>query len=181
MSLAYPIAKDVTEALSTPKGFERAAQQAMQTSGEKVVLETEWLRLKSDELAGYEAAIQNGQTHGYLQLYSGEADVTILAVTFWRETGEPADPKPASAIKRKRKAAPASEAQDHADDLYFRHRPKRRRKKYVDPNQLDLFVVPDQRGFDRRDPNNANIVIAEDEGDGTSFGIAPKDVEAKDP
>ena len=35
---------------------------------------------------------------------------------------------------------------------------------------MDLFVSPDQRGYEHKDPNNPNTMLTDEEGDDTTFG-----------
>jgi hypothetical protein len=105
----------------------------------------------------------------------------VIAVSFW---------KPTSGVKTKapkgKKAAKAEEAEahdakmgapdpaeDHTDDLYFSKKggKAKRKKKAADPNQLDLFSGPDQQGDEQPDPHNPLVVIVEEEGSGSAFGL----------
>ena len=75
--------------------------------------------------------------HGFVQHYEDGKGNTVLAVTYWKLAKTPKKPKP----KPRPVAAPDPNAEDHTDDLYFKsgRTKKSRRRRHVDPNQMDLF------------------------------------------
>ena len=180
MSLAYPLAKHAEDALSGTGQAARTRYDAEELAGETPVLslETEWIKPDGDTVEAIVKQAESGEAKGFIQAYEDADGKPVLAVTYWKlgETPKKAaskqaakakaeEPKPTKAKKKKPEA-------DHTDDLYFRHgrTRKSRRRKYVDPRQMDLFMSPDQRGYERTDPNNPNTILTEEEGDGTTFG-----------
>lgn len=140
MSLAYPIAENLEDAARPGAKFARSRREAAELSPGFVVvgLETGWLHLtEAEALALFGAQGADGPA-GHLQRYEDTSGHVVVAVSWWKL----ADPKAAPSAK-----APASppketgsEKSDHTDDLYFRRgRTKSKRRKPVDPNQLDLF------------------------------------------
>ncbi|MEH6696931.1 MAG: hypothetical protein V7675_17975 [Hyphomonas sp.] len=146
MSHAYPLARNVTEALDPAARGARTRTEAEKLSGGLIVesLHTEWMSVSEEEAAAKMAGTADGLTHGFLQRYEDDKGAPILAVSYWRLVDPAAAKKAAKAVKAK-KPEPApevkSEETDHTDDLYFRSGRTKpgRRKRFVDPNQLDLF------------------------------------------
>lgn len=180
MSLAYPLALTAADALNGTCGAARTRYQAEAIAGETPVLalETEWVKPGADELPALLKQAESGEAKGFIQTYEDGDGTPVLAVTYWKLGKTPsqakASPKPEGKPKEPetRKTSGKTLEVDHTDDLYFRHgrtRPSRR-KKQVDPRQLDLFMSPDQRGYEHKDPNNPNTVLTDEEGDGTTFG-----------
>jgi hypothetical protein len=144
-----------------------------------VTLASEFLRPEPAEREEVQGKAEAGIARGFVQLYEDKKGNPVIAVSFWKPTSEPkAKPK-----KGKAKAAaaqpseptPPDPADDHTDDLYFNKRDgkkkKARRRKTPDPAQLDLFAGPDQQGEETRDPHNPLVVIVDDEGSGSAFGL----------
>lgn len=150
MSLTYPIASTAMDALLNPVGSERTLTAAKATAGRAVVFETEWLRPgpeREEELAG---AVQTAITSGAVQVYESEKGRPIIALKFWRIlSDEELKPKPAP--KPDTEAEAAEKKKDHTDDLYFRRGRTKPRKKIIDPNQMDLFVPPEDTQADKAD------------------------------
>ncbi|WP_300377214.1 hypothetical protein [Henriciella sp.] len=180
MSLAYPLAITAEEALKGTSPAARTRYEAEDVAGETAILslETEWLKPASNEVDAIQKQAQSGDAKGFIQIYEDADGKPVLAVTYWKLA---AAPKPAQRPEtteaqpsedRKPAARKASREDDHTDDLYFRHDRgrKSRRKKHVDPRQMDLFVSPDPRGYEHKDPNNPNTMLTDEEGDGTTFG-----------
>ena len=181
MSLAYPLASSADDALEGAGEAARTRYDAEALAGDRPVLslETEWLK---PEVASVDALVkqaESGDAKGFIQIYEDADGKPVLAVTYWK-LGDPVARKSKTAKSAGEATKPAarkpqrekSEAEDHTDDLYFRHNRgrKSRRKKHVDPRQMDLFVSPDQRGYEHKDPNNPNTMLTDEEGDGTTFG-----------
>ncbi len=173
MSHTYPLARTAQEAFSsevvarTRRGAELRAQGVTVLS-----LETEWLTLDADEAEALLDQSESSIGTGFVQRYANASDSTVLAVTYWKL----ARGKVRAKADTDTSARPAPAAADDTDDLYFRSgrtKPRRRRRK-TDPRQLDLFMAPDQKGYERRDPANPGIVLTEEEGDGTAFGGTPR-------
>ncbi|MGB3626035.1 MAG: hypothetical protein WA989_09405 [Henriciella sp.] len=182
MSLAYPLAKTAEDALKGGDLAARTRYQAEELAGDTPILalETEWLKPPSTDVPALIRQAEAGEAKGFIQIYEDADAKPVLAVTYWKLGKTPAkkkaaakpepEPKPKTS---KPKAKQKPEELDHTDDLYFRHgrtRPSRKRKKHVDPRQMDLFVSPDQRGYEHKDPNNPNTMLTDEEGDGTTFG-----------
>lgn len=181
MSLAYPLARTAEDAL---KGIHEAARtryQAEEIAGETPILslETEWLKPSGDDLAALMKQAESGEAKGFIQTYEDADGKPVLAVTYWklgkapaRAKAKPKPPPEPQPEKPKPAKTKKSEDADHTDDLYFRHgrTRKSRRRTPTDPRQLDLFMNPDQRGYEHKDPNNPNTILTDEEGDGTTFG-----------
>ena len=143
MSLAYPIARSLEEATQPGVKTARTRREAVALSpGARVDgLETSWLHLTEEQAAELVAAQGMEGPAGYLQRYEDTSGHVVVAVTWWKladpNAPKSAPPPPAAPPPPKVVAAP-----DHTDDLYFRRgRTKPRRKRPIDPNQLDLFDV----------------------------------------
>lgn len=180
MSHLYPLAASAAEALASPEPAARTRYEAETLAGEATIagLETEWISPGDEQAETSDATAEAGVGAGFVQRYEDAAGAPVYAVTYWKlETA----PKKKAA---KPKKAPAKKTEDDTDELYFRSgRTKPRKKKStpkVDPRQLDLFAGPDQKGYEYRDPDNPGVIIADEEGDGTSFGLAPKSTPPKD-
>jgi hypothetical protein len=180
MSLAYPLATSGKDALTGTGEAARTRYEAEGLAGETpiVSLETEWIEPASDEVTALLKQAESGEAKGFVQVYEDAESRPVLAVTYWK-LGEPVKRKAAKATQpppEKAATKPTRKTQksgeDHTDDLYFRHARTRkpRRSKPADPRQMDLFISPDQRGYEHKDPNNPNTMLTDEEGDGTTFG-----------
>ena len=137
MSLAYPIAKTARAALASADQAARTRREAEKLSDNLIAaLETEWLTPTAKDLAKWLDKADQGPGAGFLQHYEDASGKTVLAVTYWKITSRKA--------KADKPATVSKPAEDHTDDLYFRHnRSKKKHKpKPVDPNQLALFDPP---------------------------------------
>ena len=139
MSHAYPLGKTARDALKNAREAARTRYEAEDLADGVVIkaLETEWLTPKAKELAKFLELAEANPGHGFVQHYEDGSGNPVLAVTYWKLGKAAAKPKP----KPKPAPAPDAEADDHTDDLYFRsgRTKKSRRKRFVDPNQMDLF------------------------------------------
>lgn len=179
MSLAYPLARSGDDALTGVNKAARTRYDAEEVAdGTPVIaLETEWLNPDGADVPALLKQAESGEAKGFIQVYEDADGKPVLAVTYWKlgETATPtarktpkADPKPEPAAPRPK---PEKTEEDHTDDLYFRHaRSRRSRRKASDPRQMDLFISPDPRGYEHKDPNNPNTMLTDEEGDGTTFG-----------
>jgi len=180
MPLLYPIAKTARAALEEDGGA-RTVAEARELAGAPVTLVSEWLRPQPAEREEIEGKAQAGVARGFVQFYEDAKGKPVIAVSFWKPTS--GVKTKASKGKKAAKAEPetggAAEqkapdlAEDHTDDLYF-NKPgakTKRKKKAADPNQLDLFAGPDQQGDEQPDPHNPLVVIVEEEGSGSAFGL----------
>lgn len=138
MSHTYPIAKSAKAALEAKSEPARTRYEAEALAEGQTIaaLETEWLTPAADAVEKFLALAKENPAHGFVQNYEDAKGNTVLAVTYW---------KLAKLSKAKPKPKPKPKAQeDHTDDLYFRsgRTKKAKRKKFVDPNQLDMFGAP---------------------------------------
>lgn len=139
-SHAYPLATSLEDALSPEAKAARTRGEAEEIASGAVVecLSTDWLNVTDEEAEAHLKAADSEAiaAHGHLQRYEDNQGKPVLAVTWWKLV-------PATSTKATRKKKPTAEkppAEDHTDDLYFRSgRTKPRRRRYVDPRQLDLF------------------------------------------
>ena len=190
MSLAYPLASSASDALTGAGLAARTRYEAEALAGtaQILALETEWIKPPSADLDALLKQAVSGEAKGFIQTYEDADGKPVLAVTYWKlagtPTGQAAGPSQTPAAAEP--AAPATPAParqapseiDHTDDLYFREgrtRAARRRKTSGDPRQMDLFVSPDPRGYEHKDPNNPATMLTDEEGDGTTFGGASDD------
>ena len=141
MSHAYPLGKTARDALKNASEAARTRYEAEDLADGVTIqsLETEWLTPGEKDLPKFleQAAANPGQ--GFVQNYEAGSGNTVLAVTYWKlgKAIKKAKPKPAP---KKIDETPSTD-DDHTDDLYFRsgRTKKSRRKRFVDPNQMDLF------------------------------------------
>lgn len=179
MSHLYPLAASAADAIASPEPAARTRYEADDLAGDASIagLETEWITPAEKDRALYEKAADDGVGAGFVQRYEDASGAPVYAVTYWKlhaaakkASGKSA-PEPAPEKKTK-------DDKTETDELYFRRggnkTARRKRVKKVDPRQLDLFSGPDQQGYEYRDPDNPGVIIADEEGDGTAFGIAPK-------
>lgn len=144
MSHLYPLATSASAALAEPGEGARTRNDAKALAAGRNIagLRSDWLNYTPDEAEALSRQIERGVDMGFVQRYEDAGGRIVLAVTYWgleETSGTSAKPAPA-APKPKPKAE-----DDHTDDLYFRRgrtRP-RGRKRYRDPNQLDLFQPPE--------------------------------------
>jgi hypothetical protein len=184
MPLSFPIAHNARAALDAETGA-RTIAEAREQAGANVTLVSEWLRPLPAERESVQGKAESGVARGFVQLYEDAKGRPVIAVTFW---------KPQAAAKAKAKAEPQTPAktpamavEDHTDDLYFAKASSRtklslkgrKRKKALDPKQLDLFTGPDQQGAEHPDPDNPQVILVEEEGDGAAFGLAPEEAAPK--
>ena len=146
MSHAYPLASTVTDALKpgVKAARTRADAEALAAGMKVESLHTEWLNLTEEEAKAQMAANSGEGAHGFLQRYEDDKGAPVVAVTYWRLVDEAKAKKPAKAPPPE--PAPEPTEADHTDDLYFRSgrtKPSRR-KRWVDPRQMDLFAEADE-------------------------------------
>jgi len=137
MSLAYPIARTLEDAVAPGAKVARSMREAAALSPGFVItgLETSWLHLPEEEANALFSKLGADGAAGHLQRYEDNSGHVVIAVSWWKRVdpnAAPPDPEP-------RAQTPEADP-DHTDDLYFRRgRTKVRRRKPADPNQLDLF------------------------------------------
>ena len=142
MSHAFPIATRVEDALKPGVKVARTRAEAEALVPEHKIdsLATDWIDVTEEEAEAYLSshAGENGP-HGHLQKYEDNEGNPVLAVTWWR-LDDQAGIMPLPKASKKNPAAEQPPVEDHTDDLYFRSgRTKPRRKRYIDPRQMDLF------------------------------------------
>jgi hypothetical protein len=174
MPLQYPIAKTARAALDA-EGGARTVAEARELAGAPVTLVSEWLRPQPAEREEIEGKAQAGVARGFVQFYEDAKGKPVIAVSFWKPTSgvKTKAPKGKKAKAEEAEAKAPDPAEDHTDDLYFAKpgAKTKRKKKAADPNQLDLFSGPDQQGDEAPDPHNPLVVIVEEEGSGSAFGL----------
>jgi hypothetical protein len=150
MSHAYPLSRNVKDALSPGARAARTRAEAEALAGGLKVdsLHTEWLNLTEAEADAQMLANGGRLAHGFLQRYEDDKGAPVLAVTYWRLVDLPKPKKTAKPPKAAKPVPVETPAEsDHTDDLYFRSGRTKppHRKRWVDPNQLDLFetAAPD--------------------------------------
>ena len=139
MSHAYPIGKTARDALKNAKAAARTRYEAEDLADGLAIkaLETEWITPFVKDLPKMLEQAEANPGHGFVQNYEDADGNPVLAITFWKLAKTLKPPKPAP----KTIAAPDDSAEDHTDDRYFKsgRTKKSRRKRFVDPNQMDLF------------------------------------------
>ena len=144
MSHAYPIGKTARDALKNAKAAARTRYEAEDLVDDVAIsaLETEWLTPSQKELPKVLEQADANPGHGFVQHYEDADGNTVLAVTYWKLAKTPKKPKPKPAPIK----TPDPNEEDHTDDLYFKsgRTKKSRRKRFVDPNQMDLFGAADR-------------------------------------
>ncbi|MEM7492039.1 MAG: hypothetical protein AAF296_01570 [Pseudomonadota bacterium] len=129
MSHTYPIAETVQAALSGANSVAstRYEAEALCEGYEISALKTEWLTLSEKQKIETVNELEASFAQGFVQVYEDANDQTVLAVTFWQI---------GAAIKQKtRPQKPSTSPTKKAKPKKSRAK----RKRYVDPNQLDLF------------------------------------------
>lgn len=182
MPLSFPIAPNARAALEAEAGA-RTIAEAREQSGGNVTLVSEWLRPLPAEREEVQGKAESGVARGFVQLYEDAKGRPVIAVTFWKPQSTPAKTKAKAEASPAAEPIPPKALEDTTDDLYFaksssRTKPSakgRKRKKAPDPNQLDFFSGPDQKGAEHPDPDNPQVILVEEEGDGAAFGLAPEE------
>ena len=139
MSHAYPLGKTARDALKSAKAAARTRYEAEDLADDVAIaaLETEWLTPAAKELSKILEQAEANPGHGFVQHYEDAAGNTVLAVTYWKLDKAKKQSKP----QPKPITPPDVPVEDYTDDLYFKsgRTKKSRRKRFVDPNQMDLF------------------------------------------
>ncbi len=135
MSHAYPLGRTARDALQNAKQAARTRYEAEALAEDAAIasLETEWLTPSENDLPKFLDQAESNPGHGFVQNYEDGSGNTVLAVTYWKLAKATRKPKPKPKL--------VVRDGDHTDDLYFKsgRTKKSRRKRYVDPNQMDLF------------------------------------------
>lgn len=139
MSYVYPIGKTARDALKNAKAAARTRYEAEALAEGFAIkaLETEWVTPAARDFPKMLAQAEANPGHGFVQNYEDANGNPVLAITYWKlaKAQKPVKPKP------KPISPPDDRSEDHTDDLYFKsgRTKKSRRKRFVDPNQMDLF------------------------------------------
>ena len=140
MSLAYPVARTLEEAITPGARAARSRREAAALSAGLAVegLETSWLHLAPEQADELFRTLGAEGAAGHIQRYEDTSGHAVVAVSWWKVV-DPAAARPPD-MRPFEPARPPVVQEDHTDDLYFRRgRTKTRRRKPVDPTQLDLF------------------------------------------
>lgn len=145
MSHAYPIAPDALTALNEADLAARTRYEAEAAAPDAHIdsLATEWLTPSPAEIEAWLRRVQEGPGHGFVQQYEDAAGQPVFAITYWKTVQ--AKGTEAKALPPEPVAQGVEETDsdlDDTDDLYFKQKKPRSRKKPVDKNQLDLFAAP---------------------------------------
>ncbi len=142
MSHAYPLGKTARDALKNAQAAARTRYEAEELAGDVAIaaLDTEWITPAAKDLNKILEQADRNPGHGFVQHYEDGSGNTVLAVTYWKLAKTAKKPKP----KPRPIQAPDPNQDDHTDDLYFKsgRTKKSRRKRVIDPNQMDLFGAP---------------------------------------
>lgn len=142
MSLSYPVARSLEDALKPDAPAARSRREAMSFAMGLALegLETSWLHLPEEEANALFKSLGADGPAGHIQRYEDTLGHVVVAINWWKLV-DPNDVRPPE--KRAFEPAPPPPPpveDDHTDDLYFRRgRTRTRRKKPLDPNQMDLF------------------------------------------
>lgn len=175
MSHVYPIATTAEKALAEEAPRVRTRREAENhglTSGKLEGLTHDWIRLRQDDEGQLKVSAEKGRDLGFVQSYE-DADNgdLVYAVTYWKVSA-PVEDTTQLEKEVKESPKPASDnGKSFSSSVRKPKKVKKRKTDKTDGRQLDLFAGPDQQGYERRDPNNPKIILALDEGDGTSFGL----------
>ena len=143
-SHAYPLATNLEDALKPDAKAARTRGMAEDMAEGFLVdsLATDWLNVTEAEADAHLKAAESESVaaHGHLQRYEDNQGKPVLAVTWWKLVpAKPSKGKP----KKDKPPVQTPPPEDHTDDLYFRAgRTKPRRRRYIDPRQMDLFRGP---------------------------------------
>lgn len=138
MPLLFPIASTPRDALeAAPESGARTIAEARERAKGPVALVSDWLRPGPAEGEELQRKAEQGIARGFVQIYEDAKGRPVIAVTYWKPGAE----KQAPARRVQPQPEEKAPAEDHTDDLYFTKADAKakRKKKAVDPNQMDLF------------------------------------------
>lgn len=161
MPLLFPIAATPREALdAAPDAGARTVAEARELVKGPVALVSDWLRPQPAEAEEMQRKAEQGISRGFVQIYEDAKGRPVIAVTYWRPGAEKAEP--ASRARTAPEAAAAPE--DHTDDLYFTkaEAKAKRKRKAIDPNQLDMFGLGKKNATDADSPGPGGVIVDED-------------------
>lgn len=157
MPLLFPIASNPRDALDAdPDTGARTIAEARELAKGQVALVSDWLRPGPAEAEDMQRKAEQGISRGFVQIYEDAKGRPVIAVTYWKPGAEKQAPP------RREKVEPEAKAEDHTDDLYFTkaEAKAKRKRKAVDPNQLDMFGRSEKNAIDA--PGPGGVIIDED-------------------
>lgn len=159
MPLLFPIASNPRDALdAAPDAGARTVAEARELAKGPVALVSDWLRPGPAEGEELQRKAEQGISRGFVQIYEDARGRPVIAVTYWKPgTEKKALPRPVQPELEQK-----TSVEDHTDDLYFTRADAKakRRKKAVDPNQMDLFGRSTKNAIDA--PGPAGVIADED-------------------
>lgn len=158
MPLLFPIASNPRDALeAAPDAGARTISEARELAKGPVALVSDWLRPGPAEGEELQRKAEQGIARGFVQIYEDAKGRPVIAVTYWKPGAEKQAPPP----RVKPKPEEKTPVEDHTDDLYFTKADAKakRKKKAIDPNQMDLFGRSTKNAIDAPGPGG---VIDED-------------------
>ena len=160
MPLLFPIAATSREALDAePEAGARTIAEARERVKGPVARVSDWLRPAPAEAEALQRKAEQGISRGFVQIYEDAKGRPVIAVTYWKPGGEKQPPAP-----RSRPTQAAVPAEDHTDDLYFTKADAKakRKRKAIDPNQLDMFGLGQKNATDADSPGPGGVIVDED-------------------
>lgn len=174
MSHLFPLATSAEKALEESVPRARTEREAKDISGVDCVLNGlvhDWIRFARDDQSKMREQAEKGRDLGFVQSYEDANTAEIVyAITYWQISEGRNDDFRQKTVAKESRESEVPKPLNRAIPNPKPRRPKKRKPTQGDGRQLDLFSGPDQQGYERRDPNNPEIILALEEGDGTSFG-----------
>ncbi len=174
MSHVFPLATTAEEALKDSSPKVRTKREANDQKKAEYTLQGlvhDWIRLPQEDDSELKKLAEKGRDIGFVQSYEdAETAEIVYAVTYWKLMLEAIEVPPTKTAPTE---LPKPESKKPSNPPITTRNPKKTKKRKPvkrDGRQLELFSGPDQQGYERRDPNNPKIILAFEEGDGTSFG-----------
>ena len=174
MSHVFPLASNAEEALQENAPKARTKREAVvQNDGVPLSkgLVHDWIRFPRDKESELRNLAEKGRDLGFVQSYEdAETEEIVYAVTYWKVSKIVQSPSQSNKVATTENTTALQKSFNGSARTQKTRRSKRRKSFDRDGKQLDLFSGPNQQGYERRDPNNPKIILALEEGDGTSFG-----------
>jgi hypothetical protein len=160
MPLLFPIAANPRDALDAePDAGARTIAEARELAKGPVALVSDWLRPMPTEAEELQRKAEQGISRGFVQVYEDAKGRPVIAVTYWKPGAEKVAPAP-----RTQPAQETAAPEDHTDDLYFTkaEAKAKRKRKAIDPNQLDMFGLGQKNATDLDAPGPGGVIVDED-------------------
>ncbi len=160
MPLLFPIAANPRDALDAePDAGARTIAEARELAKGPVALVSDWLRPSPAEAVEIQRKADAGISRGFVQVYEDAKGRPVIAVTYWKPGAEKVAPAP-----RTRPEPESVTPEDHTDDLYFTKADAKakRKRKAIDPNQLDMFGLGQKNATDADSPGPGGVIVDED-------------------